>query len=386
MNVNSTKNCFGCGVCSAACPKHIISIELNDDGFYEPRISHLDQCVDCGICYDVCAFNHNNCALRGRNIKSWAAWSNDEDTRKKCSSGGIGLEIGKQLLKQGYHVVGCRYDTKKQRAEHFIATSVEELTLTIGSKYIQSYTEEAFRQINYKREKYLVVGTPCQIDSFHRMVQKFRCEDNFLLMDFFCHSVPSMLGWKYYVSLLPKEIGTIESVSWRNKEQGGWHNSYAIHVKGESGEYISDRAGGDLFYKFFLDDLCVGPQCVKNCKYKYDHSSADIRIGDFWGKTYRQDQKGVSAIIAFTGKGCNVVENLDNVTLIEHSFEIVTEGQRKTNAKANPLRSVILKQLRNDGCISPFVLSLSGTISTALRRIRALSDPSFIRNKLTKHL
>lgn len=69
--------------------------------------------------------------------------------------------------------------------------TVEELIPSIGSKYIQSYTEEAFKKID-RKQKYLVTGTPCQIDSFRRFIRKFRCEDNFILMDFYCHCVPSM--------------------------------------------------------------------------------------------------------------------------------------------------------------------------------------------------
>lgn len=114
---------------------------------------------------------------------------------KKCSSGGAGFEIGKYLLGEGYKVCGVRYDAEKNRAEHYIATTVEELIPSAGSKYIQSYTVDGFKAIN-RKEKYLVTGTPCQIDSFRRYIKKFRCEDNFVLLDFFCHGVPSMLVWK----------------------------------------------------------------------------------------------------------------------------------------------------------------------------------------------
>lgn len=382
MNVGEVVNCYGCGVCSAACPKGIISIELNDDGFYEPRVNNPDQCNNCGICYDVCALYQEKCALQGEVLKSWAAWSNDEDIRKKSSSGGIGYEIGKQFMKRGYKVVGCRYAPKERRAEHFIATTEEELNQTIGSKYIQSYTEKAFKQLKRKQEKYLVVGTPCQIDSFRRMVQKFRCEDNFVLVDFFCHSVPSMLGWKYYLSTIPKDIGAIKKVAWRDKEDGGWHNSYRIHVSGESGSYVSGRNEGDLFYKLFLDDLCIGPQCVSACKYKYDKSSADIRIGDLWGKLYENDQKGVSSVIAFTEKGRKVIESLNDVTLIEQSLNIVTEGQRKTNAKANPLRNYILKQLKKKGKIGTITMLIAFYVRFFSKRFSAYTNIDYIREKL----
>ncbi len=345
-SISGIHNCFGCGVCAASCAKKIISIELNQDGFYEPRITNDSQCTHCGICTDVCAFLHTELANNEAPVKSWAAWSNDEDVRHKCSSGGIGYEIGKQLIEQGYHVVGCRYDIKEQRAEHYIATTTEEFMASIGSKYIQSYTAEAFRQVTKRGQKYLITGTPCQIDSFRRMIRKFKCEENFILLDFFCHGVPSMHLWKAYVKMLEPKIGKISYASWRNKPTG-WQDSWTMHMCGNLGNITSWRTKGDIFYKMFLGDLCMGAQCVKDCKYKYNKSSADIRIGDLWGKVFQHDQKGVSALIAFTDKGQKLLESLKNITTKEYPFEIVAEGQMKNNCKQAQDYKLVMKLLRS---------------------------------------
>lgn len=346
INVSEIKNCYGCGVCASSCPKDIITIRLNKDGFYEPQISEADKCLKCGICLDVCSFNHEDRALKEIDIQSWAAWSNDEIIRKNCSSGGIGFEIGKQLIEQGFRAVGCRYNVEKQRAEHFVATTVKEFEQSIGSKYIQSYTEEAFKQIKRKGDKYLITGTPCQIDSLRRMIQKYRCEDNFILMDFFCHCVPSMWAWKSYMQMLKPKIGNITYASWRNKFEYGWHDNWLMYVVGDKSFVKSRKSQGDLFYKLFLGDICLGPQCVKQCKYKYNKSSADIRIGDLWGNTYMNNEEGVSALVSFTPKGANVINELKGVTLIEHPFEVVAEGQMKENAKSRELRSLFIAYLR----------------------------------------
>lgn len=364
-NISRIKDCFGCGVCSASCPKHIIKMHLNKKGFYEPEIIDNDKCIHCGICIDVCAFSHNQIAIVNPQIKSWAAWSNDELVRRKCSSGGLGFEIGRQLIGKGYKVIGCRYSVENQRAEHFIATTVEELIQSIGSKYVQSSTEEAFGKID-RRQKYLVTGTPCQIDSFRRMIRKYRCEDNFVLLDFFCHCVPSMYAWKAYMKMVNQEVGDITYASWRNKYEYGWHDSWLMGMDGEKTckpvnwhdsynllirekktFYQSRMSQGDLFYKLFLGDVCLNKACMKQCKYKYNQSSADIRIGDLWGSTYEHDEKGVSALIAFTSKGAEVIENLKNVTLIEHPFETVAEGQMKENAHGYSLRPLYIDLLKS---------------------------------------
>lgn len=231
MNISSVKDCYGCGVCAASCPHKIIKIKLNKKGFYEPVLVDKDKCTQCGLCREVCAYCHEDLSLDKRDINAWASWSNDKDVRQKCSSGGVGFEIGKQLIEKGYKVVGCRYDVSHQRAEHYIANNVEELIPSIGSKYIQSYTEEAFKSID-RKQKYLVVGTPCQIDSFRRYIRKFRCEDNFILMDFYCHCVPSMHAWKNYLKILEPIVGEVTYASWRNKFEYGWHDSWLMGVDG----------------------------------------------------------------------------------------------------------------------------------------------------------
>lgn len=367
-NISEIHNCYGCGVCSASCPRKIISIHLNENGFYEPCIDELEKCTECGICLDVCAFNHKERALKPEEVKmnSWAAWSNDEAVRRKCSSGGVGFEIGKQLIEQGYQAVGCRYNVNEQRAEHYIATTVEEFVQSIGSKYIQSYTEEAFKLIKRKDQKYLITGTPCQIDSFRRMIRKFRCEDNFILMDFYCHCVPSMYAWKAYIKMLEPKIGKITHASWRNKFEYGWHDSWLMGMEGdktskpvdwydsynllirEKKTFIQSRMSqGDLFYKLFLGDICIGSQCEKQCKYKYDKSSADIRIGDLWGDAYKGEEKGVSALVSFTSKGEKIINDLKNVTLVKYPLDIVAEGQMKSNSKSKTMSPLIMYLLRN---------------------------------------
>lgn len=391
-NISHIRNCYGCGLCATVCSKKIIEIALNKDGFYEPRIIDFDKCTNCGLCSEVCAFSHSESALRKEDttIKSWAAWSNDEHVQRKCSSGGIGFEIAKLLIEKGYKVCGCRYNVEAGKAEHYIATTSEEAIPSIGSKYIQSYTVDGFRSIN-RKEKYLVTGTPCQIDSFRRYVRKFRVEDNFVLLDFFCHCVPSMWAWYKYTKKVEKKTGRITYASWRNKFTGwhdswamsldgentdknkiDWHDSYNLLIKGKKGFYNSRLSQGDIFYNLFLGDYCCNPACVKDCKYKYDRSSADIRIGDLWGETYKDNNKGVSTLITFTPKGKEVVEQLKDVTLIEHPFEVVAEGQMTCNVHKKPTYGLVMCFLK-----SPFgldsllwkIVNFTNRVATKLYRI-----------------
>lgn len=391
-NINEIRGCYGCGVCATVCGKKIINIRLNADGFYEPQITDMAQCTDCGFCREVCSFLHKDLSLQSEQIRSYATWSKDEAVRRKCSSGGVSFELGRTLINKGYKVCGVRYNAEQARAEHYIATTANELIPSIGSKYIQSYTIDGFKAIKCK-EKYLITGTPCQIDSFRRYIQKFKVESNFVLMDFFCHGIPSMWLWQKYLQLVEKQTGRVLYVSWRNKF-AGWHDSWAMAIDGEEhGEKVdwhdsynvlirekksflnSRLSQNDLFYKFFLSDVCLGKACYEKCKYKYDHSAADIRIGDLWGDTYATDEKGVSAAIAFTEIGNGILQSC-NCELIEHSFEIVAEGQMKTCPEQPYIRKWILKCFQSDN------ISLRSTL--LIYKLSCL--PKRIINKIIKLL
>lgn len=389
-NISTITHCYGCGVCAASCPKKIINIRLDGEGFYAPAIDDAGSCINCGVCLDVCAYNHTKNPDEEKPLKSWAAWSTDKRVQRKCSSGGAGFEICSYLINMGYKVVACRYNPEKNRAEHYIAETVDELVASTGSKYIQSYTVDALKQID-RKQKHVVVGTPCQIESFRRYIRRYKCEENFVLIDFFCHCVPSMYAWEAYTKMQEKKVGKITYASWRNKFEFGWHDSWLMGMDGENTSkpidwhdsydmlirekksFIQSRMSqGDLFYKLFLGDVCLGPQCEKACRFKYDQSSADIRLGDLWGKTYQNNEDGVSALIAFTDKGKEIIEKINSLSLTEHSFAVVAEGQMKKNAKRKEMAPVIMyllkKKVALDGMLFN-VIFMTQRIITKLKHL-----------------
>lgn len=342
-NVNFSY-CYGCGVCATSCPKNAITIKLNENGFFKPFID--ETCINCGICLKVCAFNHSEICTPNDKIVPYsaAAWSKDDNVRYTCTSGGAAYEIERFLLSQGFNVVVVRYDISEHKAEHYIARTETELIESIGSKYIQSQTYNAFRFL-VKNQKYLVVGTPCQIDSLRRFIRMNKMEDNFILMDFFCHSVPSIKMWHKYIDMIG--FKNIEKVKFRCK-RNGWHDSKTTLIHGDGKEWCSSLSEGDLFYWFFLGDRCLNPSCIKECKYKQQSSAADLRIGDFWGNKYSKEDKGVNALVAFTNKGKNIIDNLEQCVLEPCDFETVAEFQMKQNAKPKRSYEYVLNALNKN--------------------------------------
>ena len=158
--------------------------------------------------------------------------------------------------------------------------------------------------------------------------------------------------WQKYCNAIKLKIGTINDVKWREKSNGGWHNSWNMVMTGKNGEIKSAINQGDLFYRFFLRNRCLNACCYDSCRFKMSNSDADIRIGDLWGEKYKSDEKGISGIITFSSLGDSIINRLQNCSIIPEKAEIVMEAQMKKCAKRPASYTYVKKTLQSDLALS----------------------------------
>lgn len=348
--IEYVEDCYGCGICAAACPLSLINITLSKDGFYKPCIIEKNKCTDCGICKKVCSFLDDNISILDNKVsKGFSAFSNNKKTRYTCSSGGVAFDIASKFISEGGEVAAVRYNIKKHIAEHYLADSIISLEKSKGSKYIQSFTADAITTIlKSKSHKKMVIGTPCQIDSLRRLLRLKKKENDFILIDFFCHGVPSINMWNKYIKNVQNNIGKISSVIFRDKKYG-WHNSWAMNIKSFTKKnWFSLYTEKDMFYNFFLGNKILNKPCY-TCKFRGLESAADIRIGDLWGGKFKNNKEGISAIIAITQTGMNEINSLSNLcTIKSENINVVTEGQMKNGIPIPSERPILLKLLQSN--------------------------------------
>ncbi|MDR0682282.1 MAG: Coenzyme F420 hydrogenase/dehydrogenase, beta subunit C-terminal domain, partial [Dysgonamonadaceae bacterium] len=297
--------CCGCGICVVSCPHNAIVFSHNNEGFLKPTVDNV-KCTDCGICTKVCykyLEEKKPFANTFENKPVYAAWSKNRATVLSSSSGGVGFELTSYYFEQGYNICGCIFDAPNDCCKHIIVRSEDGLEAIKTSKYLQSNTVGAFSQFK-KSEKQVVIGTPCQIYGLRKWIQLKKWEENFILVDFFCHGTPSFNLWKKYKEYISKNYNLnskFESVNFRKKNpESKWHKN-AISIRDFSGkQFEKGRAfAEDLFFKFFLNNSCLSESCY-NCVLRLDHCAADIRIADFWGSKYAGNDDGVSLVITNT--------------------------------------------------------------------------------------
>ena len=302
LDSSAIRKCTSCQMCAAVCPKGAITIELDMNGFYRPIVDD-NKCVDCSICTKVC-YKFDTCISVSDNQKLnstilYGGFVKDPGLLNKTTSGGIADLLAHQLVKDGYKCVGVVYDSENDNAKDIIACRENELKDFKGSKYIQSYTFSAFKEIvkTCKTEKYAIFGTPCHIYALDRYLKLKKVRDNFVLIDLYCHGCPSMNVWKKFIKdvKIKTRQSKIDYVNFRSKIKG-WGSFYVVVVvvDGKPIYYSSDDKNND-FYDLFFSDHILNEAC-HDCKLRSTLDYTDIRLGDFWGKQYVLNNKGVSAI------------------------------------------------------------------------------------------
>ena len=158
------KDCCACGSCEEACPKSAISMREDGHGFIYPIIDN-QKCINCGLCQKVCAYQHIQETNEPKSV--YAAVSRNKSQIKKSASGGIFAALATFVLNRGGVVYGSSMERNGNKfiIRHRGITSMEELPLLQGSKYVQSEIGNCYKEIRSHLVNGKIVlfsGVPCQ--------------------------------------------------------------------------------------------------------------------------------------------------------------------------------------------------------------------------------
>jgi coenzyme F420-reducing hydrogenase beta subunit len=322
------QECTGCSICAVVCPFNAIKIELSNDGFYEPVIDE-QLCEDCGLCIKTCyKFDENIKKTENKKLTTYSAINKNKKELLTSTSGGVSIELMKSCIDNGYNVLGVSYDYNKNIALTKISSSVDKLEEFKGSKYFQSYTLDAFKEVlkDNRKQKYAVFATPCQIYAISKYVDLHKLKDKWLFIDIFCYGCPSLNLWNKYLEYnknkLPKK--KIDKIQFRSKPYG-WHQFNITFVSDD--KFHHSLRINDPFYVIFFKKNALNEACY-TCKLRSTIAYTDIRMGDFWGEEYSQNIEGVSAVVIYTDKGRKLFDKVkDRFEIKNHALSEVIPFQ-----------------------------------------------------------
>ena len=349
MNIataQSDYSCSSCGACLTVCSCDAIHLSLNARGFYQASVDN-SKCVDCGRCIHTCT--RFDKVVDGRDIRAsscFAMQSSDAETVRRSSSGGIAHEIAAWALQQGYLLCGAVYDLATDRVRHVIT---EDISLLDGSKYLQSDTSVFAELIAKARngQRFAVFGVPCQIAGLAKAAELKECRDKLLLVEVFCHGVPTYHLWDRECENVRKKLrcGRFDSVQFRDKKNG-WH-SYCLRFEANGKVYYGTRER-DFFYRVFFEDVLLNDSCM-NCRMRKEQSLADIRLGDYWGKRYRSRDDGVSVVFCNTNCSKDIIQQLSVQSMEAGSHDEILSCQNMKGYSIQEIHEQAMKVIEREG-------------------------------------
>lgn len=321
IDIKKKEECHGCHGCFNICPKKCIEMDIDNEGFWYPKIDKT-VCINCNLCEKVCPII--NVPTR-ENMKTHAiaCKNKDEEVRMDSSSGGVFSLLCEFIINIGGVVFGAEYD-EDFNVRHGYSETIEGCTKFRGSKYVQSVIGETYKQAKkflLEGRNVLFTGTPCQISGLENYLGKKY--DNLILVDIVCHGVPSPVVYKKYLNSIKRlNKGNIKNIQFREKSNG-WKD-YNFKVTFKEGEFIQRRVR-NVYMEGFLTDLYLRPSCYE-CKFKKPVTSADLTLGDYWGvqdiHEEFDDDKGVSLILIHTEKGKEIINKISNkMDVIDTDYE-----------------------------------------------------------------
>ena len=324
------EECCGCELCTQVCPKQVLCMSPDDEGFFYPSIKQPEACVDCKRCISVCPFKDSS--IESKELKeSYGGYAKCDEDIKRSSSGGLATLLSRYIISKGGIVYGVKYSDDCLSALFSRAENECEIEAFRTSKYIQAKKGEIYKSImqDVKAGQItLVIGLPCEIAALYNFLRKDY--DNLYTISLICHGpTSSKVHNDFCTSLINKYKSNINHISVRYKKNG-W-KPYYIKVLFENGKtYLKQFRYTNYEIAF---QYLKRPSC-SYCPFKYSKYGkgikADLVIGDFHMAhkgMVQFNRWGSSQVSVFSNKGDYLINSISN----DFNLYSITKEQATNN-------------------------------------------------------
>lgn len=313
MWICEKEKCTGCNACINLCPKGCIHMKNNKIEMKSAFIEE-DKCVHCGLCRSVCPQLNELTAESPK--ECYAAWSNDDSTRKFAASGGIATELCRYLIdKDGLYAGVLLTDTFE--AEFILTDNADLLSKVRNSKYVYSDTKQIYTDIAKELangKSIVFVGLPCQVDGLTRYLSLKKADTtNLLTVDLICHGV---MPYEF----LQQHVRKIEKSHKKKAKTLYFRDPYTYTYTFSLSMYDNKKAfyrrkvnRNDTYQIAYHYGIAYRENCY-SCKYAREERVGDLTLADFSyvGKKApcQYDNKNVSCILVNNQKGKEYLTSL----------------------------------------------------------------------------
>lgn len=363
------ESCTGCTACMSVCPHAAISMKADKYGFFYPDINQ-DKCVDCGLCVATCPVHHPVKIVYPSDC--YAVVCKTKEELRKVASGGMASIFSNYVLEKGGVVYGAD-GTDIRNVHHSRVDKSEDLDSLRGSKYVQSYMGDVYKQVKRDlREGRLVLytGTPCQVAGLKAYLHNKEYE-NLITADLVCHGVPSQQMLNEDIELYTSDKNQKLNVAFRikpiqveGKEKGQGIN-FGFNIKPQGITYcfffggahaaeknqweIRKSINEDAYMLGFWRCLTFRPNCY-DCRYACAARCGDFTIADFWGlgdDTGLDKSNGVSLLLVNSEKAKGIWQEVskDCISVKRNIVEAIKGNDQLQRPSKKPADQPLFRKL-----------------------------------------
>ncbi|MBR1771979.1 MAG: Coenzyme F420 hydrogenase/dehydrogenase, beta subunit C-terminal domain [Lachnospiraceae bacterium] len=307
--------CCGCGICAAVCPQQAIRHVIHENGCAGPAIN--ENCVHCGRCKKVCpqealltGDTTPETAAIGPLLSCFTARARDEKMSDNGTSGGFVTALIRFLLETKAYDAAFLTDTHTYRDAPGTRRIqlVSELAATQKSRYVQvAHTDEIAYIVQHREERLILVGTPCYLRGFLKVVEQYGLDRaQYLLIGLFCDKTMTAHVWGYFDTIFAE--GKLAAMHFRAKEQKGWPGDVKLIGQDEQVQFL-DRAERVGVKEYFVPESCL--YCTDKL-----NTSADLSVGDNY-ISGRKDARGSNTVLIRTERAAAVWEQAKEAFVYE---------------------------------------------------------------------
>lgn len=342
--------------CVNICPKGCISMLDAGEGFVIPHIDS-DLCVECGVCMTACHRISSVVEYRTP-LKTLACWTKRDDDRRKSSSGGAFSVLARKVLAENGVVFGATMDSNLQ-VKHVSIDKVEDIVKLQGSKYVQSYLGDTYKQVREllgQERLVLFTGTPCQVGGLLTFLHKKY--DNLITCDMVCHGVPSQRVFDVFCERTHIK-GTCQGVSFRFTAGWGFQLARELVAPTQVGDSNSTHLVRKVinprnawYMRAFNKGLMFNEACY-SCPYTTPKRVSDFTMADYWGlganKPFSHPTfRGVSMLLVNNTRAIDFINKCQDLFYEERILEEAIEGNHNLshNSERPADRDTFIQDMR----------------------------------------
>lgn len=345
--LNNYNECCGCAACANICPKHCISMKADKEGFVYPNVDD-SLCVNCKRCHQACPVLNKH-TRKIEILDSYVIQNRNSKIKRESTSGGFFSVIANYVIELN-GVIYAPIFNKNMEVEHKEITTIKEVNLARGSKYVQSKIGECYKKVKDKLKKGRIVcfsGTPCQVEGLIKFLGE--SPENLITIGVVCHGVPSPKVWKkYLLEMEQKYKKKIEFVNFRDKTLGYHRSGIKIYFEDGSSKVMTPP---DIYLSTFFAEICSRPSCYQ-CKFKDLGRISDFTLFDAWNSEDEEvglDNQGATNVFINSKAGIRIFEKVKTDLVykkVDYKQAVKDDGIMVLNsAIENPNRSKFFQDI-----------------------------------------